>query len=113
MATKSTIKIGRGVDTDLRINDISVSRIHAFIKLENGVFYLEDNQSKFGTLVLINKPIPLNKLNNNLELQSGRTLLKFNIKKKQTTGFSCFGYDLYISFLTFKIPFIKFSFLIM
>ena len=79
------------MDTDLRINDISVSRIHAFIKLENGVFFLEDNSSKFGSLILINKPIMLNKTNNNIELQSGRTVLRFNVKKKQISGFGCFG----------------------
>lgn len=91
MSTKSTIKIGRGVDTDLRINDISVSRVHAMIKLENGAFYLEDNNSKFGTLILIKEPIILNKNHNNLEIQTGRTLLKFNIKKRQSGGFGCFG----------------------
>jgi hypothetical protein len=46
-------KLGRGHESDLRINDISVSRCHAKIKLENGKFMLEDNQSKFGTLVLV------------------------------------------------------------
>lgn len=91
MGTKNTIKIGRGVDTDLRINDISVSRIHAFIKLENGSFYLEDNHSKFGTLVLVNKPILMNKHNTNIDLQTGRTILRFSVKKKQSNGFSCFG----------------------
>lgn len=92
MSTKNIIKIGRGVDTDLRINDISVSRVHAFIKLENGGFYLEDNHSKFGTLVLLNKPLILNKNNANVDIQCGRTVLKFNVKKKQTSNFGCFGY---------------------
>jgi len=91
MSTQNTIKIGRGVGTDLRINDISVSRVHAIIRLENGVFSLEDNQSKFGTLILIKKPMILNKSNNNFEIQSGRTVLKFNVKKRQSTGFGCFG----------------------
>lgn len=38
----------------MRVSDISVSRCHALIKYnqENGRFYLEDNLSKFGTLVL-------------------------------------------------------------
>lgn len=91
MSTKNIIKIGRGVDTDLRINDISVSRVHAFIKLENGSFYLEDNHSKFGTLVLLNRPLILNKNNANVDIQCGRTVLKFNVKKKQTSNFGCFG----------------------
>ena len=38
------IKIGRGHDTDIRITDISVSRLHAMIKKsQKGYFYLEDN----------------------------------------------------------------------
>lgn len=41
--TKDVFKLGRGHESDLRINDISVSRCHAKIKLENGKFMLEDN----------------------------------------------------------------------
>ena len=51
------IKIGRGHDTDVRVTDISVSRLHSYIKKSNkGFFYLEDNNSKFGTLALIKRP---------------------------------------------------------
>jgi pSer/pThr/pTyr-binding forkhead associated (FHA) protein len=50
---KSFFKLGRGHESDLRINDISVSRFHAKIKFENNKFMLEDNKSKFGTLVLV------------------------------------------------------------
>jgi len=50
--TIETIKFGRGHDTDVRIHDISVSRLHAYIKKDElGRFYIEDNASKFGTLV--------------------------------------------------------------
>ena len=52
--------IGRGKDSDIRISDISVSRLHAQIeKQENGDLVLYDNNSKFGTLILITKPIML------------------------------------------------------
>ena len=47
------VNIGRGHDSDLRVNDISVSRLHAAIKLKKDGFYLTDQKSKFGTLVLI------------------------------------------------------------
>lgn len=52
---KSSIKIGRGHDNDLRIADISVSRTHAFFKFDSktGFVTIEDNSSKFGTLVLL------------------------------------------------------------
>ena len=53
-------KIGRGHDVDVRITDISVSRLHAWIKkTAKGYFYLQDNKSKFGTLSLIRNPILL------------------------------------------------------
>lgn len=52
-------KIGRSVETDMKIADISVSRVHAFIKIKNGELLLEDNGSKFGTLVKINSPLSL------------------------------------------------------
>jgi hypothetical protein len=51
----NTFKMGRGHDSEIRINDISVSRCHAEIKYEKNAFFLADNASKFGTLVLIRK----------------------------------------------------------
>lgn len=56
---KDSFKFGRGHESDLRINDISVSRCHAIIKFRDGKFYLEDNLSKFGTLVLVKNKTPL------------------------------------------------------
>lgn len=52
-------KLGRGYDSDMRINDISVSRCHAKFKFEDDKFYLQDNLSKFGTLVLIKDRLKL------------------------------------------------------
>jgi hypothetical protein len=46
-------KLGRGHDSDLRYNDISMSRVHAKIQFNNGKWLLQDNDSKFGTLVLV------------------------------------------------------------
>lgn len=42
-STKTVFKLGRGHESDLRINDISVSRCHTKIKFERGKFLLEDN----------------------------------------------------------------------
>lgn len=55
-AEKNSIKLGRGHDSDVRISDISVSRCHAIIKQKSNGFYVEDNMSKFGTLVWIKNP---------------------------------------------------------
>ena len=67
------IIIGRGHFSDIRINDISVSRNHACLKYneESGRLLLRDLKSKFGTLVLIKKPLVIN--NNKICLQIGRT----------------------------------------
>jgi pSer/pThr/pTyr-binding forkhead associated (FHA) protein len=54
-----SVRLGRGHDSDLRINDISVSRCHAVIRFRNDGFYLQDNMSKFGTLVLVRRRLPL------------------------------------------------------
>lgn len=41
---KSEFKIGRGHESEVRINDISVSRCHAMIKYRpKDGFYIEDN----------------------------------------------------------------------
>jgi hypothetical protein len=58
MLVSESVKIGRGHDVDVRITDISVSRLHALIKKsEKGYFYLQDNKSKFGTLALVRSPV--------------------------------------------------------
>ena len=49
-------KVGRSVDTDMKIADISVSRIHSYIRVVGKKLVLEDNGSKFGTLVKIFHP---------------------------------------------------------
>lgn len=51
--TKNKLSIGRGLNVDMRIPEISVSRNHATITFINGNFYIEDTNSKYGSLVLI------------------------------------------------------------
>ena len=54
-----TFRFGRGLDQDLRVNDISVSRYHAQIKFLYDKFLLMDNLSKFGTLVMVKKGLEI------------------------------------------------------
>ena len=56
-----SFKLGRGHESDVRVSDISVSRCHAILKYdtEDHCYYLEDNLSKFGTLVLAKQAIEL------------------------------------------------------
>lgn len=57
----TTFKLGRGHESDVRVSDISVSRCHAILKFDQSDqgYYLEDNLSKFGTLVLAKLGIEL------------------------------------------------------
>ena len=84
------MKIGRSNDADIIFGDISVSRIHSILTIENKNIYLEDNNSKFGTLILVQTPTI--KLVNNLPLyiQVGRTFFDCRIKKSFNL-FSCCG----------------------
>lgn len=72
-------KVGRGHDSDIRVSDISVSRFHAKIKYQDGQFLLEDNTSKFGTLVMIKDKIAITK-NHTCAVQSGRTVVTYMLK---------------------------------
>jgi pSer/pThr/pTyr-binding forkhead associated (FHA) protein len=44
--------MGRGHESEVRVNDISVSRCHSIINYSSAGIYIQDNRSKFGTLVL-------------------------------------------------------------
>ena len=50
---KTSINIGRANECELSISELSVSRFHCIIHKDEGDLYLEDNSSKFGTLILI------------------------------------------------------------
>jgi len=58
-SAKNEFKLGRGHESEVRINDISVSRCHAIIKCRKDGFYIEDNLSKFGTIVLLKEKMRL------------------------------------------------------
>ena len=73
------IKMGRGHQCDFRISDISVSRIHAHLKFEDGKFLVYDNDSKFGTLVLLSQSYGIRE--DKAAVQIGRTVFTFVQKK--------------------------------
>jgi len=70
------ITLGRGHESDVRINDISVSRTHASIVFnsDTGKICIRDLKSKFGTLVLLKKSIQVRE--KKIHLQIGRTYLE-------------------------------------
>ena len=67
----------------MRISDISVSRFHAQIRYEGEHFVLEDNQSKFGTLVLVKDRLMMEN-GSSKAVQIGRTVVSFSVKNNQT-----------------------------
>lgn len=68
--------VGRENTVDIRITDISVSRAHSYINYYNGNFYVADNKSKFGTLVLVQQPFPISyNPNITFTVQLGRYLV--------------------------------------
>jgi hypothetical protein len=79
---KEEFKIGRAHNNDIRVSDISVSRCHAVIKRTKEGFIINDNNAKFGTLVLLKKPLWLSSYSS-IHLQVGRTLMQVHTKEKK------------------------------
>ena len=83
------MKIGRALEMQLILNDISVSRNHCQLKLEeDGSIFLEDNNSKFGTLILIQAETLEILKGNTLTIQVGTNFLNFELNKKKNL-FGC------------------------
>lgn len=78
---KREFHLGRGHDSDLRINDISVSRRHASLEYREDGFYIVDFQSKFGTLVLHSDNVVVPE-STHTTMQIGRTVVTIKSKLK-------------------------------
>ena len=76
---KSEFMLGRGQNATLQHNDISISRGHANISFTDGKWMLNDNTSKFGTLVLVKQNCPLIQ-GYSKSVQIGRTILNCSLK---------------------------------
>ena len=84
---KNMIHIGRSRECDFSIPEISISRFHSTIQKDKGELFIEDNKSKFGTLILVqNDNIEI--INNTpLKLQINNTYIK--IKMNLPLLYSC------------------------
>lgn len=80
------IKIGRDHESEVRTNDVSVSRKHCSLLFRNGQLFLQDNKSKFGTLVRFQRRISVS--SNELWMQYGRTLVVLS-KESYLTSACC------------------------
>ena len=78
---KEYIFIGRDNENDLMEIESSISRKHAILKYnkENGNILIENRSSKYGTLVLIRKPIQI--LERSINIQVGRTIIEASLMK--------------------------------
>ena len=58
---KKVYTVGRRINNDISISDISVSRNHSTFKIEGNSVYLMDLDSKFGTFLKFNEPFKIAK----------------------------------------------------
>ena len=84
------IKVGRGNESNVEFSDISVSRVHCILSFEGKNVYIEDNDSTFGTLILVQCPKIKMVEGLPLYIQIGRTFLMCNVKSKSSI-FGCCG----------------------
>ena len=88
---KDFINIGRANECELSLPELSVSRFHCLIHKDNGQLFLEDNTSKFGTLILVqNKNMIINDVMP-LKLQVNKTYVKFKLNLPFSLSFFCCG----------------------
>ena len=85
----NVMKIGRALEMQLILNDISVSRNHCQLKIgEDGNIIMEDNNSKFGSLVLLQAEMIEILKGQTLTIQVGTNYLNISLKKKSNI-FGC------------------------
>ena len=84
---RQIIKIGRLNNCDLSLPDFSISRVHCCMYIESGQLFLENN-SKFGTKILVQIPKLVMSLQYPLCIEVQKTYLKLRIQKPFSL-FSC------------------------
>ena len=84
---RQIIKIGRLNNCDLSLPDFSISRVHCCMYIESGQLFLENN-SKFGTKILVQTPKLLMSPQYPLCIEVQKTYLKLRIQKPFSL-FSC------------------------
>jgi hypothetical protein len=87
--SNGSVVIGRATENEMMISEISVSRVHASLLLQDNHFYLVDEQGKFGTLVRVRRPLCLD-VSRYTTFQAGRTVLELSIKKPWSLLPACF-----------------------
>ena len=100
---KFIFSIGSSKNNDICLNDnFSVSRQHSDIIIKNDNIFLKDNFSKYGTLILFNKPLVGSEINS-LILQYNKMIFDFHIFKGKKCE-NCYNNFMYYPS---KIEFLK------
>ena len=68
------------------MQDISASRTHAIITYKGDRFFIEDSNSKFGTLVKSSAPIPMSDVKQTLQVRN--LIVSFTMRPKSKTPMS-------------------------
>src|SRR5438105_15233658 len=76
---QSELRIGRGEQNDLRLNDASVSRYHAFVRRVDGRYLLSDVGSQNGTFVNGRRVHAPSALHSGDRIRAGTTELTFHL----------------------------------
>jgi hypothetical protein len=72
------VKIGRWAGMDLRLQDVTLSRVHSSISFLDGHFWLKDEGSKFGSLILLQRAVEIGRM---MCLQVGSKLYKLESQR--------------------------------
>ncbi|CAG9321610.1 unnamed protein product [Blepharisma stoltei] len=90
MSKGHAIRIGRGHENDIKINDISVSRCHSVLRFYGNSVYLQDYNSKFGTLVKAQDKLVIEK-NTSVAVQLNRRVMQFTTREPFNILDMCIG----------------------
>jgi len=88
--SKKEVVLGRGHTSDLQLTDISVSRNHAWVKFKPEGIFIKDNNSKFGTVVEIRRPVALDE-NFPILIQAENSLIELKVSRSWSLVKKCFS----------------------
>ena len=83
MTDKKELLIGRGINVNFKLDDSTVSRVHCKILVKNDQLYIEDCDSKFGTLVKLRKSFIIEGMGKNYTLQKNNNLIAIRRSEKR------------------------------
>ena len=90
--SNSTFTIGRYNESDIRLVDNTISRVHSILTVVNNKLYIKDMNSKFGTGILLQNNNNFQFCDENpISFQFGRSIITFCQYNKQNCFSKCFN----------------------